>query len=115
MDNLKTIQILLVENKESGLLLEELLQDFSLKAKTEVIVFEDENKLRNYIKEFKSDKESLTDPYRNIIIFNLLSNLKNAIKVIKEIKSDPYSKIIPIFMVTPSIEKMILKKYMKPM
>lgn len=110
MDILKTIQILLVENKESGLLLEDLLKDFSLKAKTEVIVFENEDKLMDYIKEFKSDEKSLNDPFSNIIIFNLYSNLDKAIEVIKKIKSDPYSKIIPIFMVTSSIDEKEIKE-----
>ena len=102
MDNQKNIRIILAENKESGLLLEDLLKDFSLKHKTELIQFEDENKLLNYL---KSNKENLNDEYSHIIIFNLCTPLYNVIEVIKEIKSNPYLKFIPIFVVTSSIDK----------
>ncbi len=105
VDLIKKIHVLLVENKDSGMLLEDILKESSINQSIEITTFNDENELLNFLNKSKTDEGFLKDCNHAIIMFNVclpLDNLPNAIKTIKE---DLECKYIPIFVVTPSIEK----------
>ncbi|MGZ7048683.1 MAG: hypothetical protein ACXVH2_08755 [Methanobacterium sp.] len=101
MDGPKNIHILLVENEESGLLLEEELNEFCLLNHTKLKVFPDENKLIEYL---KSNINNLKDSVHSIIIFNILPPLNKVIEAVRDIKGNPDFCFIPIFVITSSID-----------
>jgi chemotaxis family two-component system response regulator Rcp1 len=98
----KNIKVLLVENKNSGLLLEDILTKSSLRPTIEITVFNDEKELLKYLEESKSDI-SLFEGRKILIIFNLVLPLENVPNTVEIIKEDLKLKYIPVFVITPKI------------
>ncbi|WP_414469156.1 hypothetical protein [Methanobacterium sp. ACI-7] len=107
----KNIKVLLVENKKSGLLLEEMLTGSVLRPVIEIKVFDTEKELLKYMDESKSDISLLGG--RNILImFNLVLPLDEVPNTVEKIKEDPQLTHIPVFVITPQItDKEILDLY----
>lgn len=107
----KRITFLLVENENSGEKLEIILNSFCIENNGDMLIFNNETKLLNYL---KCNRRVLDSFVHYIILFNLNPPLNNFIKVINEIKEDNDLKVIPIFIITSSIEnKDIIKSYYK--
>lgn len=98
----KNIKVLLVENKKSGLLLEDMLKESPLRQVIEIKVFDNEKELLNYLEDSKSDI-SLLGGKDILIMFNLVLPLDEVPNTVKIIKDDPKLKQIPLFVITPQI------------
>lgn len=101
MEKPKKITILLVENEKSGEKVEYLIKDFCNKNQTDILIFNNENKLIPFLK----DKEPCLSSYMHyIILFNVNPPLDNVMNVIDNLKEDEHLKCIPIFLLTTSID-----------
>jgi response regulator RpfG family c-di-GMP phosphodiesterase len=103
------IKILLVEDEKEELSLKDSLKEFSSWVNTELFVFEGEKKLIDFLNEHRNDKRP-TDSYCTIIFFNCHDELCTGIDTIKKIKSDASFKTIPIFVISPSIDRKGIKE-----
>ena len=107
--DINDIKILLVEDNKEELSLKNSLKEFSSRVNTELFIFEDEKKLIDFLNEHRNDKKP-TDLYCTIIFFNCHDELCNAIDTIKKIKLDASFKTIPIFVISPSIDRNDIKE-----
>lgn len=98
----KCIKVLLVENKNSGLLLEDMLSESPLRPIIEIEVFDNEKELLRYLEESKSDI-TLLESKNVLIMFNLVLPLDEVPNTVEIIKKDFKLKQIPLFVITPQI------------
>ena len=110
MEKIHRINILLMENEEQHKSILKLLEDFSSNNQIEFFVFENANKLLDYLNHIKI----FSNPYRhNIVLFHSKPPLNHVIEVINEIKANSDLKITPVFIITESVNDEDIRKAYK--